>query len=123
MYLRSGLGLALALLTFVVTLPGLPQVAAAQSDANYTYTEEMLQSFAEARAQVQRIREEYIPRIEDAQTRQQAQQLQQTANARMVQAINAAGLDVPTYNEIAESMRANSELRARVQQLMAQMDP
>ena len=54
------------------------------------------------------VREEYIQKIEAADSQQKAQELQMEANDKMVSVIEDVGIDIPTYNSIATSRTAAS---------------
>ncbi len=64
------------------------------------------------------VREEYIEKIESAESQQKAQELQMEANDEMVSVIEDVGIDIPTYNAIATAYSSEPKVRNRVDALM-----
>ncbi|MFW5825374.1 MAG: DUF4168 domain-containing protein, partial [Marinobacter sp.] len=77
-----------------------------------------LRKFVEAQKGINDIRDEYMEKIEDADSQDKAQELQMEANDEMVSVIEDAGLDVPTYNAIATAYNSEPSVRNRVDALM-----
>lgn len=77
-----------------------------------------LRQFVEAQQGINDIRDEYMTKIEDASSQEQAQELQMEANDKMVSVIEDAGLDVPTYNAIATAYNSQPQIRDRVDSMM-----
>lgn len=75
-------------------------------------------AFADAHQEVMSIREEYVERIGDAEDREQATQLQQEANEKMVGAVDEAGIDVELYGQIARAASQDSELAEELREEM-----
>ena len=63
-------------------------------------------------------REEYIEKIEAADSQEQAQELQMEANDEMVSIIEEVGMDIPTYNSIATAYSSEPQVRNRIDALM-----
>ena len=78
--------------------------------AETQFDEPILLAFAQASAEVEAISTTWAPRITEAPTNEEAQQLQQQANTEMVQAVRSAGLDVETYNQIFQAAQADPQL-------------
>lgn len=78
------------------------------------FAENDLQMFASVQGDLDNIRTEYTAKLEAASDQEQAAELQQEASQMMIQAVEAAGMDVETYNEIALALQSNPELRDRV---------
>jgi hypothetical protein len=97
------LGLLLAMAALLTLDPASRVLAQSAPD----YDEQVIHSFASAMVKVEEIREEYGPKIERADSNEAAQQLQLEANTRK-------GIDVPTYNEIAQAMQTDGDLRTRI---------
>jgi GTP1/Obg family GTP-binding protein len=102
---------ALALVTLGTT--GLVQAQDAAS-----FEESTLKSFAAAMVKVEEVRNVYAPQIENASSVEAAQRLQQEANGLMVQAVQDQGLEVAIYNEIAQAMQRNGELRKQIMEMV-----
>ena len=92
-----------------------PAAAGSQS-TNYSDAE--LKQFIEAQSGVMEVREEYIEKIESAESQQKAQELQMEANDEMVSVIEDVGIDIPTYNAIATAYSIEPTVRNRVDALM-----
>lgn len=76
-----------------------------------------LSSFTEAHIQIEELRSEMQARMEDAEGRQEAQQIQQQTNQQMVQIIEEEDMDAERYSQIASAINGDAELRQRFQQL------
>lgn len=95
---------------------GYADPAAGAQDTNFNDGE--LRQFVEAQEGVMDVREEYIERIEAADSQQKAQELQMEANDEMVSVIEEVGMDIPTYNSIATAYSSEPEVRNRIDALM-----
>ncbi len=93
-----------------------PPAAAGSQSTNYSDAE--LKQFIEAQSGVMEVREEYIEKIESAESQQKAQELQMEANDEMVSVIEDVGIDIPTYNAIATAYSSEPKVRNRVDALM-----
>lgn len=90
--------------------------AAGTQDTNFSDQE--LKQFVDAQEGINGIRDEYMEKIESADSQQKAQELQMEANDEMVSVIEDAGIDVPTYNSIATAYNSEPQVRNRVDALM-----
>jgi len=103
----------LALVLFFAFLM-LPQAASGRVQAPEV-SDAKLESVAKAYIEVVAIQEEYRPRIEAAQSPEEAQQLQQEANQEMVEAIEAQdNVTLDEYNTIIQAAQMDEELGARL---------
>ncbi|MFC4258247.1 DUF4168 domain-containing protein [Marinobacter lacisalsi] len=91
---------------------------AASGEAETSYNDEELRKFVEAQDGINDIRDEYMGKIEDADSQDDARELQMEANDKMVSVIEDAGLDIPTYNAIATAYNSEPSVRNRVDALM-----
>ena len=82
------------------------------------FAETDLQTFAAVQGDLDTVRTEYSARLEAASDQEQAAQLQQEASMMMIQAVEAAGMDVETYNEIALALQSDPQLRDRVAEML-----
>lgn len=129
--------LLISLTASLALLAGGPAVAqdsqqspkAADTDGGYSdpaaagtqktnFTDEELKQFVEAQEGINGIRDEYMEKIESAESQQKAQDLQMRANDEMVTVIEDSGLDIPTYNSIATAYNSEPTVRNRVDALM-----
>ena len=76
-----------------------------------------LKKFIHASEEVSKIREEYTERFNNAKDQPIAQQLQKEAQDKMLNAVENAGLDTESYNQLAERVQTSPELQQRLQQL------
>lgn len=90
--------------------------SAGTQDTNYNDAE--LKKFVEAQGGINDIRDEYMEKIENADSQEKAQELQMEANDEMVSVIEDSGLDIPTYNAIATAYNSEPKVRNRVDALM-----
>lgn len=82
------------------------------------YSDAELKKFIDAQEGITEVREEYIEKIESADSQQKAQELQMEANDEMVSIIEDADLDIPTYNAIATAYSSEPKVRNRIEALM-----
>ena len=92
--------------------PGAPEQAEQPS-----FDEDTLKQFAGAYSEVQDIRDDYMAKIQEADDAETAQELQQEAQSKMVDAVTEAGVEVTEYNEIAMRMGQDQEFAQRVMSL------
>lgn len=73
--------------------------------------QEQLELFVDAYIDVGEIHAEYSDRLQGVEAAEQAQELQQEANDKMVEAIRDNGLSVEDYSEIAAAIEHDPEMR------------
>ncbi len=106
--------LGLASPAWAQTYDGGGSAAPAQTD----FSDSTLQSYAVAAAAVQDAQQEWVPRIQNAESAAQKQQLREQATDEMIQAIRNQGLSVEEYNAITEAARSEPQLLRRIQEHM-----
>ncbi len=79
-----------------------------------------LQAFAKASLEVEELSSEWAPRLQQAGSEQEAQQLRAEANAEMVKVVESEGLDVETYNRVFQAAQADPQLASAIQQHRSQ---
>ncbi len=77
--------------------------------------ESTLEKFAQAYADAQEINNEYTTRVQDAKDANKAADLQREAQEKMKDAVSRNGITLEKYQEIAQQVVRDPELRARVQ--------
>jgi hypothetical protein len=87
---------------------------AAESELE-TVDEAKLDQFADAYVAVEEIRIEASAELEGASDGESAQTIEQDARSRMLKAVEESGLTVEEYNDIAQQVNANPDLRQDVQ--------
>lgn len=78
-----------------------------------------LDKVAQAYVQITEIRGTFQESLSEVSDPEEAQQLQEQAGEKMVQAVENNGLDVQKYNEIMEAAQVDEELREK---LLARME-
>lgn len=78
------------------------------------FDQESLERFADAYVDVGEIHTEYSQRLQEVEAPEDAQELQQEANDKMVEAIREQGLEVQDYSEIAAALERDPEMRENV---------
>lgn len=86
------------------------------TEAAAPVSEEQLEKFAEAKDKVLEIQRDYSQQLNDTTDQAKAQQLQAEAQQEMVEAVDEAGLDVQTYNQLAMRMQTDPSFRQQVEQ-------
>ncbi|GGX70733.1 DUF4168 domain-containing protein [Saccharospirillum salsuginis] len=81
-------------------------------------SDETLEQFTTAMADVRSIGQVYSDRIANAEDTEAAQALQRDAQEKMMSAVEDAGLSVQQYNAIAQRMNQDEELMERVQEML-----
>jgi predicted PurR-regulated permease PerM len=103
-----------------VTTPVAAQTAPAPGQAP-NVDEETLRSFAVATLEIQEISQTYQPQMEAAESQEQQQEIAQAANDEMVAAVEAVpGIDVDSYNAIAEAAQADPEMMQQINTFIAE---
>ena len=104
------------------TQPTAPAVEPnAPAGAAEAVSDEKLQSFAVAFAEVEKIKQEYSQRLQAAGSETEQQQLQTEAGQKMLQAVeNTEGMSVDEYNQIIESAQADPSLAERLTKIIGQ---
>ena len=88
------------------------------------FSDEELAAFVDAAEDVQGVQESYLPEIEGAADDQEAAELQQQMNDEMVQVVEQAdGIDVDTYNQVAQAAQMDPELNDRILEMMGMEAP
>ncbi|NLJ93434.1 MAG: DUF4168 domain-containing protein [Aeromonadales bacterium] len=90
--------------------PAQQQQAAPVSDGD-------LKKFVDASEDVAKIRDEFSQKLNNADDQEKAQQLQQEAQDKMLDAVQKSGLDAMKYNEIATQIQADPQLQQRAESL------
>jgi alkanesulfonate monooxygenase SsuD/methylene tetrahydromethanopterin reductase-like flavin-dependent oxidoreductase (luciferase family) len=111
--------LAAAGLAFGGALAGPVATPAAHAQQAGDFSDDKLQSFAEAAVKLTQIRSEYQSQMQTMETDQERQQLQQQTNQRMAQAVEGTqGISIEEYNEIAQASRGNQQLAQKINTYM-----
>ncbi|MFV8835787.1 DUF4168 domain-containing protein [Aquisalimonas sp.] len=77
-----------------------------------------LEAFSQAYAGVERVRQQYAPAIEQAESRQQRRQLMHQAHRDMREVIEAEGLTLEGYSRASLAVKEDPELKRDVRDLV-----
>lgn len=110
------LAAALALAVAIVLTAGAPVRAEAE------YSDAKLKSFVVAALEVNRLVDQWEPKIRSAKDQQQAAQMTEQANAELVAAVERTdGITLDEYNEIATAVQRDEALSKRVYDIASSM--
>jgi len=124
--LSAGVAIAPAALAQAPAQPSQPSAPAAgqpsqpATPAPAAVSEEKLQSFAVALAEVEKIKQEYSQRLQSAGSQEEQQQIQNEAGQKMLQAVEAKGISVDEYNQIVQSAQSDPAVAERLNKAMGQ---
>lgn len=93
-----------------------PTAGQAQPQAE-PVSEGELEQFSQAHQQVEQIRETYMDQAQDAGDPDAMAEVQMSMQQEMVEAVQETGLDVGSYNRIAQMLPYDEELRERLEGL------
>jgi hypothetical protein len=97
--------------------PGQAAAQQAQQPAAQEFDEADLQKFASVNTELAEIRSSFTQKLNGVQDQETAMAIQQEMNNEMVKAVQNKGLEVRTYNAIANQMSVDEELRKKVEQM------
>lgn len=110
---------AVAMLLAAVAMPAAAdQNANRQLSGQANYSEEELESFAAASLRVQKLNQEWVPKITSAKTPQESQTMRSKAVEQMTQAVRDEGLSLADYNGIYKAAKRDPKMAATIQAYM-----
>jgi len=77
-----------------------------------------LQSFARVYVEFEKIRDIYLPRLKNAQTVQETNDIEKEARARIEEALRREDLTPESYSQIINTLNTDVELRTKAMQLV-----
>jgi hypothetical protein len=87
-----------------------------QQGVQHHYSNAQVNKFVKSFKDVSRIQKNFVHKMQGAgNDKSKIQQMQKDAEGKMVKAIRNDGLTVKQYNQMAQSMRTNQQLRQKVQ--------
>ena len=92
-------------------------VAQSQTEAP-AIDDNTLEKFVAAVKDLGEIRNEFVVKLQGVQDENKAREIQEEMNQKMLSAVDEAGLDVPTYNYIANQMNVDEDLRNKVESML-----
>jgi hypothetical protein len=98
--------------------------AAGAAQAQEQYDQQKLESFVVAALEVNRLVEEWTPRIQGAPSESDAAAMRDQANGELVNAINQAnGITIDEYREISQAAQADPALMERISGIFEELQP
>lgn len=97
---------------------GAPQDMMDESAPAREFDQLTLEKFAAAATDLRDIRGEYAQKLQGVQDQEQAMDIQREMGEKMVHAVQQKGLNVETYNEIANQLAVDPQLQRRIEALM-----
>jgi hypothetical protein len=84
----------------------------------HTFDEQTLDNFATATVALSSIQSDFSQQLQGVQSQEEAIEIQQRMNQKMVEAVQDRGLDVETYNAIANQISVNPAMEQQMQQMI-----
>ncbi len=115
MKIRTSILLAIVAAALMLAAPLAAQDYQMEQQAAPTeVSEQQLKQFAQAQVQISEIQQDFSARLQEVEDAERAHELQVQANEEMTEAVEEAGLDVQSFNEIAMAIQNNPELQQRL---------
>jgi hypothetical protein len=95
----------------------------AQQPEFQDFDDQTLDQYASSLVELQNIRKEFVQKLENVQEQEQAVAIQKEMNTKMVDAVQEQGLDVDTFNTIANQASADKQLQKRINEMVEQKRP
>lgn len=89
-------------------------------DVRTDFEEAELRTFVDIQKDIGEVRNEYAQKIQSAQDRQEAEELQEEARDSLVEVVENADLTVEEYNQIAQAYQMSPEVREKLNQMAQQ---
>jgi uncharacterized protein DUF4168 len=77
-------------------------------------SDNQLRAFAKVYVEVEKIRRDYKPRLEEANNPEESKQIQIEAVSKMQEALTKEGLTIESYKQIFDFARADEDLRKKL---------
>jgi len=95
-----------------------PNTAAPNQAEAPELDDKTLGQFVSAVKALGEIRNEFGAQLQGVQDENKAREIQEEMNQKMLSAVDEAGLDVETYNYIANQMNVDEDLRNKVEEML-----
>ena len=109
--------IALATAGFLAT-PALAQQQQPQQPPQIEVSDSQLDAFVDATVEIVDIREDYQAQAAAVESPEEMGELETQANAEMIEAVEAAGLQVEEYNQIAQAAQQDPDLDQQIVEMM-----
>lgn len=77
-----------------------------------------LEQFADAQTKIADIQQDFSTRLQEVEDPEKANELQRQANEEMTAAVEDAGLDVESFNQIAMAIQNDPELQQKLTEML-----
>jgi Domain of unknown function (DUF4168) len=77
-----------------------------------------LKSFARTYVQFEKIRDTYLPRLKNAQSVRETNDIEKEARTRITEVLKKEGLTPESYSQIVKQLNTDGELRAKAMQMI-----
>lgn len=114
-----------AALTLGISAPTLAGQNSASGDdaAQDQVSRADLEKFASAYSDLRSVRAEYMPKIQQADGKEEKAQLKKEGQKHMVQAVRSNGLKVAEYQAIGQKLNDSKALQTRLRKIMQEQAP
>jgi len=81
-------------------------------------SDQQLEQFADAQVEISEIQQDFSARLQEVDDPEKAHELQLEANEEMTAAVEGAGLDVESFNQIAMAIQNDPELQQKLTEML-----
>jgi len=93
-----------------------------QQQQQQNFSEQDIKAYANAATEISELQKKFQSQLQNAESAEDQQSVQEKANQAMIKAIKDAGLSLEKYNQIATAAQNNQELAKRIRdQMQGQM--
>jgi len=94
------------------------QAGQMQQQQTIDVSDQQLEQFADAQTEIASIQQDFSSRLQEVEDPEKAQDLQRQANDEMTAAVEEAGLDVESFNQIAMAIQNDPELQQKLTEML-----
>jgi len=94
------------------------QGQAMQQQETIDVSDQQLEQFADAQMEISTIQQDFSSRLQNVEEPEKARDLQREANEEMTTAVEEAGLDVESFNQIAMAIQNDPELQQKLTEML-----
>ena len=94
------------------------QGQAMQQQETIDVSDQQLEQFADAQTEISTIQQDFSSRLQEVEDPEKARDLQREANEEMTAAVEEAGLDVESFNQIAMAIQNDPELQQKLTEML-----
>jgi hypothetical protein len=94
---------------------GSHQSSPSQTSASGEISDQVVETFAEARSEVLEISKQWTEKLQQADSAEEQERMRQQAQQEMVTAVQSSGMSVEEYNQVARAMQDDPALEKRIE--------